>query len=141
MSRHEIQLDSGRRIRLTALDQWGTYAGLLEGLPTREMNARIIQETLEGARRRWHFPPYLIQPAEKPIEIVRSYPFGTPASIPEITCVAHFDCFDKVRDPNLDGSTLPLVWFQADFAFPIEEAIQTQIRALDWDRYATDFGY
>lgn len=140
-TRNEFHLQDGRRIRLTAIEQWGTYSGLLEGVPTMEMNQRLIRRAMEGARERFHFEPYLIPPVEVPIELGRSYPFGTPASIPEITCVSCFDCFDTIRDKSMHGSLLPIVWFQADFAFPIEDAIEEQIRALDWKSLASDFGY
>lgn len=140
-NRNEFQLSSGRVIRLTAIDQWETYSGLLEGLPTKETNERHIRYTMDQARKRRHFEPYLIRPIERPIELGRKYPFGEPASIPEITCIGSFNCFDTARDKSMDGSTLPIVWFQPDFAFPIDEAIQEQIRSLDWEEHASDFQY
>ena len=140
-NRNEFQLSNGRVIRLVAIDQWGTYSGLLEGVPTKEMNERHIRYTMDAARERRHFEPYLIQPIETPIELGRKYPFGTPASIPEITCIGQFNCLDTARDNSMDGSTLPIVWFQSDFAFPIDEAVQEHIRSLDWEKHAFDFQY
>lgn len=140
-SRNEFQLGSGRMIRLVAIDQWGTYTGLLEGIPTKEMNERHIRRTMDTARERWHFDPYLIQPIETPIELDRDYTFGTPASIPAVTCVGQFDCFDTARDNSMDGSTLPIVWFQDDFAFPVDDVIQQHIQSLDWEQHASDFQY
>ena len=137
----EFQLECGRFIRLKSIDQWGTYSGLLEGIPTKEMNARTIERTLRTAEQRHHFKPHLIDPTETPIQIDRDYPFGTPASIPTITCVASFDCFDAIRDESKDGSTLPIVWFQSDFAFPIESDIVESIIRLPWDDLATNFDY
>jgi hypothetical protein len=138
---NEFILESGRKIRLRAIDQWETYSGLLEGVPTHEMNERIIKRALEAAEQRWHFEPFLIRPEEASIDIGREYPFGTPASIPGIVCMAIFDCFETARDKSKDGSTLPVVWFQTDFAFPIDEAIQAQIKSLDWEKFASDFLY
>lgn len=40
--RVEIELRGGVRARLVQLEQSGFYEGLLEGVPTREMNARSI---------------------------------------------------------------------------------------------------
>jgi hypothetical protein len=96
---------------------------------------------MEEAWSRWHFEPYLIPPSETLINLERDYPFGMPAEIPKITCVAQFDSFDPARDKLMDASTLPIVWFQSDFAFPIDEAIEAQIRSLDWEKYASDFQY
>ena len=140
-SRTEYQLANGRQIYLRSIDQWGTYCGLLEGLPTQEMNSRTIKRTLDDARKRCFFEPHLIPPVETPIKYEGEYPFGIPASIPSITCVAHFDCFDAVRDKSKDGSTLPIVWFQSDFAFPIAPEIVDSIIQLPWDDLATDFFY
>lgn len=140
-NRQEIQLNSGHSIHLIRIDQWETYGGLLEGVPTKELNERIINRTIEGAKRQWHFAPYLIQPLETPIKMDRDYPFGTPASIPDIICVTKFDCFDTVQDKNMDASTLSIIWFQAEFAFPIDEKVQTQIQSIDWNQYASDYQY
>jgi hypothetical protein len=96
---------------------------------------------MDEARKRRNFEPYLIPPIETPIEIDRKYPFGTPASIPGITCIAQFDSFDPARDKSMDASTLPIVWFQSDFAFPIEDSILEHIRLLNWEKYASDFQY
>lgn len=140
-NRSEFKLDDGRSICLMAIYQWGTYSGLLEGTPTKEMNARHIRYAMDQARKRRDFEPYLIPPIETPIEMDRKYPFGTPASIPGITCIAQFDCFDPAKDKSMDASALPIVWFQTDFAFPIEDVILEHIRSLNWEKYATDFQY
>lgn len=137
----EFKLECGRTVRLVAIDQWGTYSGLLEGVPTKEMNERIVSRSLDQAKNRWNQKPYLIPPIETPIDLARKYPFGTPASIPGITCLAHFDCFDAVVDHKMDASALTLVWFQTDFAFPIDDAVRADILMLDWDKNATDYCY
>ena len=138
---NEVQLGNGRLIHLSSIDQWGTYSGLLEGIPTREMNARHIKRTIDAARDQKHFEPYLIPPVETSIDGFPDYRFGTPAEIPCITCVAMFDCFDVARDKSMDGSTLPIVWFQSDFAFPIDDDILVQLRLIDWEKVASDFQY
>lgn len=140
-NRNEFRLLTGRLIRLTAIHQWGTYSGLLEGIPTKELNQRHIRYTIDEARTHHHFEPYLIQPVESPIEYGGKYRFGTPASIPDITCIGVFNCFDPARDKSMDGSTLPVVWFQPDFAFPIDEVVQQQIIAMDWETLASDFNH
>jgi hypothetical protein len=47
--RCQIVLRSGRRLTLRSLDQQMTYAGWLEGVPSREWNDRIIEARLEEA--------------------------------------------------------------------------------------------
>jgi hypothetical protein len=41
-----MTLDCGRRVTLDAFDYARTYAGLLEGRPNAEINARIIEREL-----------------------------------------------------------------------------------------------
>jgi hypothetical protein len=138
---NEFHLKNGRSIYLEAINQSFTYGRLLAGLPTKELNYRIIESDLESALDLWHNTAYLIVPIEIPIETSRKYPFGTPARIPDVACIARFKCYDPVRDPSMDGSGLAIVWFQQQFAFPVDEWVAEQIRALDWDRHAFDFLY
>jgi hypothetical protein len=130
LSRNDVLLESGRVIHLRSLEQWGTYSGLLEGIPTRDMNHRLIKRTMDTAREKYHFEPYLIPPVETLIDGFPGYRFGTPAEIPSITCVATFECYSIARDESMDASILPVVWFQSDFAFPIAVNIQASLRLL-----------
>lgn len=41
----------------------------------------------------------------------------------------------------MDFSELPIVWFQSQFAFPIDETVQNRIRTIDWDKHAYDYQY
>jgi uncharacterized protein (TIGR02996 family) len=134
-------LRSGRSIRLRELRQWDVYEGLLEGLPTTEMNSRTIEGVLTGLRQEHGCEPYLIRPEERPLKHLEPYPFGTPAALPGIVCVGRFDSYQPVRDASRDGSMLPVAWFQDEFAFPIDPVVREQIRAIDWDRHATDIDW
>lgn len=135
-----FKLANGREIHIVAINQWETYQGLLEGVPTIEMNARRIAYAKGEARRLWGCEPLLIHPTEVAIVLGRQYPFGTPASIPNVTCIALFRCYDTARDESMDGSELPLVWFQPEFAFPIEGSVRESIHFFDWENFAMDFG-
>jgi len=139
--KYGIQLSSGRDIFLAALNQSHTYAGLLEGVPHKEMNQRIVEYALQGARKLWPGTPYLIPPVESPIALGHEYPFGTPASIPGIICSARFKSFSAARDGDMDYSELSFVWFQPAFALPIDEQILAAIGSTDWDAHAMDFQF
>ena len=67
-SRPEIRLDSGIEIRLDCLFQYRTYGGLLEGRPTRKLNAELIHRALEyPAEKLWMGgTPHLLAPPEGP---------------------------------------------------------------------------
>jgi uncharacterized protein (TIGR02996 family) len=140
-SPEEFTLRSGRSIRLRELRQWDVYEGLLEGLPTTEMNSRTIEGVLTDLRQEHGCEPYLIRPQERPLKHPRRYRFGTPATLPEVVCVGRFDSFQPARDASRQGSMLPVIWFQDEFALPIDPVVREQIRAIDWEQHATDFDW
>lgn len=138
----ELELSSGRRLYLKELRQFLTYEGLLEGLPTAERNQQKLERLLaENQTNPYDARPYLIRPMEKPIEVHRPYPFGTPAALPAVTCVGRFTSLEPARDKKSDYSGLVLIWFQDKFALPIDSAVVTTIQELDWEAHAADLIY
>jgi hypothetical protein len=140
----EIVLTSGREIGLILLNQSFTYHGLLEGAPTARMNQEIIERAVQEKRNKQHGrAPYLIPPAQTPITFPGStrYPFGEPIRIPGILCVARYNSRLPVHDhsdPIMYYSQLSVIWFQEDFAFPIEDAVLAALREIDWEKLAYD---
>jgi len=55
-----------------------------------------------------------------------------------VTCVGYFQDTQPTRDPSKHLSILTVVWFQDEFAMPIESFILEQLRAIDWDQAAED---
>lgn len=135
---------SGRQVTLRELRQVLTYGGVLAGLPTVEMNQRQL-ERLVADHRGKPGEPCLIPPTEKPIDYRprdgRPYPFGTPSALPAVTCIGRFHSVLPVRDKSLDYSELVVIWFQDDFAFPIDPAVLAQILAIHWEACAADVEY
>jgi hypothetical protein len=63
-----------------------------------------------------------------------------PVSLGPITCVVRFECSEIVPNkPKRDGSELAVVWFQQEFAMPIDPIVMEKIKALDWDTYAENY--
>jgi hypothetical protein len=126
-------------IQLIALKQSLVYAGLLEGVPHEEMNKRFIEGAVRDAKKEFgEAEPFLIQPKQTPLDIGREYPFGKPAIIPGVLCIAFFLCvFPTPRGQGGDYSAMKIVWFQDQFAMPIDSEILDQIRAVDWLGLAT----
>ena len=137
-----IRLRCGHDISLKALNQWQTYEGLLTGLPTREMNRQDIERTLAEARDLWGggVPVHLIPPVERPLQYRGGdpHPFGEPAALPGITCIGRFESFQPARDQGAHFSSLVIVWFQDEFALPIEKPALDSIQAVDWPALADD---
>jgi hypothetical protein len=127
-------------IRLIALHQSLVYSGLIEGVPHEEMNERLIEGSVRDARKAFgHEEPFLIVPVQEPLDIGREYPFGKPATIPGVQCIAYFQClFPTPRDPARAYSAMTVVWFQKQFAMPIDEEVLAKIQAIDWLTLATN---
>jgi hypothetical protein len=101
------------------------------------MNQQIIQRILqeEGG--------HLISPEEEKLTYPgnRPYPFGHPARIPSVACVGCFRSYQPARTASGDFSQLVVVWFQDNFALPIDPKVWLQLLAIDWDRHAADYDY
>ncbi len=138
----DVTLLSGREIRLMELQQSWTYEGLLEGLPTDRMNKRHLDGLLSERRGKPYpqGPVHLIVPTERPIEYSadRPYPFGTPAELPHVTCIGRFESRAVAREESCYYSGLVVIWFQDEFAYPIDPGVMEKLRALDWERLAVD---
>jgi len=142
-----LVLSGGRRITLDRLVQYPTYAGVVEGLPSRGANDVRIETALmdaqslcvEGAK------PHLIPPLRRdyfrePGDMATVWSEGLqPEWLPMVTCAARFLDAAPVRDRSSDASTLTVVWFQDEFAMPIAETALLGLKALDWSALATDF--
>ncbi|MBW3637157.1 MAG: hypothetical protein KY445_11950 [Armatimonadetes bacterium] len=132
-----------RTIDLIELRQSLVYEGLIEGLPTRERNAAKLGHIPEAIRHLFPWipvAPYVITPVEVPIEFrgEKAYPFGDPARFPSVQCVSRWQCFEY-GDENFDLSTLIIVWFQDEFALPIDAHIVEEITGLDWEKLSHKF--
>jgi len=138
-------LDSGRRIQLKELRQFRTYEGRAEGLPTKEHN-QVLQDRLMASHAGQsypHGPACLIRPEERDLLYRggKSYPLGTPAAMPAITCIGRFESSSPARDQSMDCSALLVIWFQEQFAFPVDPVAMARIAAIDWDGLAVDLPY
>ena len=138
----ELGLLSGKGIHLRELWQYLTYDGLLEGLPTEEMNERTLQHLLARYKDRpYPGAPYLIRPTQRRIDSSQRdpYPFGNPSALPRVTCISRFESRDAALDQPFSG--LVVIWFQQEFAFPIDPAVVTQIETIDWQEHAAHYDW
>ena len=138
MSLAYIVLKSGHAIQLTNLRFSCTYIGLLEGMPTEDVNTSIIESLVASARR--DFP-------NRPVHVVpppREYPdeqHGRARSrveiMPGVACVGAFeaDAIGPDADPEWDRSWLTVVWFQEKASF---DGIKDVLADLAWGELARD---
>ena len=138
----KLVIESDKEVVVKSFYQWETYGGLLEGLPNDNMNRRIIEITKDRAKDFVFMEEiYLIEPKEAPIHYEGKYPFGTPAALPGITCVAELWYNDVFRDKEKMFSSLCIIWFQEDYAFPIDEEIIEKINGIPYSQICGEFDY
>ena len=138
-----LTLPDGPWIELEILYQCHIYSGLLVGYPTASLNQEIIRHELEKKRKETGTEPYLVPPRET----LRTFPpptsrsLGEPVSLPEILCIGHWRSLTPARRPDHDSSWLVVLWFQDEFAFPIDPQVLEHLTGIDWNRLAVDGEY
>lgn len=140
----EIQLRSGRHIQLKEFTQKAYYEGLLEGLPTVEKNRESLASFVSQVKEQYDWCNVLLIPPDETLledDAESPYPFGTPATLPAVACIARFSSYKVARDKNMDYSQLVVIWFQHDFTFSLADEALQQVQALDWEQHATDLEY
>ena len=132
-----FSLASGLAITLEALHQWATYQGLI-GVPFDRVNDRLIEGTLHTAQTYCveESRPYLVSPRSRdylrqPDDMVGVTTVGGGVAqwLPVVTCVGIFKDVSPVRDKSLDQSYLTVVWFQDEFAFPMDTGVLEHLRS------------
>jgi hypothetical protein len=96
---------------------------------------------VEVAKKRWGMDPCLIEPPETPIAWERDRGQGPPVMIPDVTCHALLESDYGAKDPKRGWSHVAIVWFQNNYAMPIEESVIGQIALIEWDRWAEDWDF
>jgi hypothetical protein len=134
-----IALRSGRELALSGLAQELTYEGLLEGVPTTKINRLHVDNLVEKHRARsWNGAVHLVTPVETPLPAGGLQSMGSPAVLPRVTCIGRFRSGPIAESPGC-YSELTIIWFQSEFALPIEATVLDAITRLDWNATAVDF--
>ncbi|QFG21504.1 hypothetical protein [Actinomadura sp. WMMB 499] len=144
MTLADIDLNSGRRIRLTRLKIFTTYEGLLEGHPTVEMNNGIVAAAVQDyARRHDRSGPrlHLIRPPRTPVPERRPGPFGPRELLPRMYCEGHFHSLriDETLDEVFYRSRLTVIWFLDDISGPPAQFVTAAVADVPWEDVALDY--
>jgi hypothetical protein len=140
----KFDLLSGREIKLDSLEQYRYGSERTLNLSGKDLRTpdQLIRDDLQWIDQhllalidRYEgepFPgdPYIIPPLDM-----------TGSKLPVIRCVAQFTSAAIDRGEGYDYSGLIVIWFQVDFAFPIDSKVLAHIVSLDWERYAAGMNY
>ena len=145
-------LKDGRVIAISSISQWGTYKGLMDGVPGPYVNGIILHGLLDREGKSSFDTPSHDTPSGLPDDFTneKGKPYLVPpkavpafegegALLPRYICSAIFESgVTKNSDPNCDYSTLEVIWLQDEFAFPVDPLVVTAFQDIDWDTFAKD---
>ncbi|WP_165732618.1 hypothetical protein [Polaribacter sp. 20A6] len=126
-------VEGDKEVLIYSLDQEKTYSGLKSEKPNKLINANILN--LEKNRSGGGKGTYLLEPPRIKIPFFKIYKRRLPAVI----CRAYVK-FDGVID-NCDFSSLTIIWFQDDFALPIENKILKKIKEIPYSLVCNKYSY
>ncbi len=130
------------KICLRALHQSLTYAGVLEGSPTQYANQRIVEKKVKNARKLFgDFRPHVIAPREEVINLTDEDLDRTIFVLPAVCCIASFEANYPTKPDAGSYSELTVVWFQGDWAYPMQDEIVSALRSLPWTDLARNCWY
>ncbi|WP_435175045.1 hypothetical protein [Actinacidiphila sp. bgisy145] len=131
-------LSSGRSIDLTELRMSSTYAGVLEGYPSKLFNDRTVRRLRRRAEAAFPSAPVHLLPPTRSYPDGPAGPFGPVEVLPSVTCIGVFDStvVSPALDPVLHRSTLTVAWFQPT---PSPEHADPALHTLPWDTLAGDY--
>ena len=142
MNNKRVIIDRDLEVIIVEIKQYHTYRNMLEGIPNSRHNKIILERPINEAKELFDLQNiHLIEPIITPIEYEGEYPFGKTESLPEITCLAELRCYSAFKNENMDYSGLGLVWFQDDYAFPIEKTINDIIKTISYRKICEEFSY
>jgi hypothetical protein len=106
-----------------------TYAGLIEGRPSDELNEKYKRQHVESIRKRGHPATHVIEPP-----LVGGARQGR---LPYVACAASLD--SDAFDGESMASCLLVIWWQDELEGDIVGIVERQVRDLDWESLAKNY--
>jgi hypothetical protein len=140
----DLIIETNKEVSIKSMIQWNTYSDISAGIPTDQFNEQIINWAKQSAKEFSRMEEiYLIEPKQTPIPDDEEFhfPFAKPASLPRVTCVAKLWHDDVFRNTDKMFSSLCIIWFQEDYAFPIDQDILNKIKEVPFSEVCGEFDY
>lgn len=129
------KLKCGIEVKIEQYFVCGTYSSFLAGNPSRLLNDRAKASLLVRASAIWpNIPAYIMMDPsmDQTTEGI---------SLPEITVMARFLCFDPARDPSKMASELVVLWFEEKHSNIFAYSIPKYLLDINWFEMAQDFDW
>lgn len=130
MGQLKIKLASGKNVTLESFHMTKTYAGLLAGEPTKEMNEKIINNITYP--KNWGASKSFIEKSNMYLseDVLKPLVFSVRLSAKPIN--------DKEK--QFDGSEIIVIWFGNEkLNKSIKGIIVDGLENFDWDKHAKNF--
>lgn len=144
LTRMAITLPTGRVINLGRFYQFGTYSGMLCGLPNDP--ERYFIQAVNTAKQ--HFPNHemapvvlepVIQSGLSPSRREGEEVHVPWLQLPMVCAIAEFDSDEPARDEHEVYSSVLAIWFQDHYGLPDDARTLAQLGKLDWEKYGYDW--
>ncbi|MGK5556702.1 hypothetical protein ACSNOI_34350 [Actinomadura kijaniata] len=127
------------RLSLRAIEMCMTYGGMLEGVPCRSMNERLVERALARAGT----PAHLVPPPVTPLSH-QALPerWGPAEALPSVECVGFFTGPPTPRAADDWWRTvLHVVWYQDPSGHVVHPDAAARMHDLPWDEIAQDLTF
>ena len=137
----ELTLRSKRRIWARSYFVSETFAGVLEGAPSEESNARELRAIPDRLGKFFAgLPVHIIEPALVFSELASKWHGREVLLLPPVCIAAEFRS-SPAGDPSMQASGLIIAWFQDHDSPILSQANRLRLADVDWEALAVDFEY
>lgn len=130
----KIIVDGDLEVSISSLEQFLTYGNMLEGIPDQGYNEEIIYRV--GLDKDFN-EIFVIEPQQTKI----SYSSDNKYTIPSVICKVTVQSTKNLKDTSKDFSSLRIVWFQDDYAFPIDKEIIEKLKEIPYYKLCGEYSY
>lgn len=138
---HQIEnssliVDGNLEVRIEKIKQFYTYQNILEGVPSEEDNEEIVRRAIRSLQTFTGLDHvHAIKPVMIPIPLdIRMRCDRVIETLPKICCMIKVNHDRPYKDLNMDYSALGILWFQSQFAMPIDPIILLRIKEINFKK-------
>lgn len=124
MEKHQLIIDGHQLACIVELVQNFTYAGITES-PSVGLHRRIIDQVTQAAEYQFAVPKVVVIP---PFSLLDDE--AAVSLFPDITCMAMLSVDAPRTVPHIDHFLLAVVWWQKQYAFPIDAQVLDAIKEI-----------
>lgn len=123
-------VEEDKEVIISYFWQKKTYSGVNSGKPNKQINENIIkQEKGSGSGT------YLIEPPKIRLPFFKI----SKRVLPSVMCRVNVSYDGWIED--CDSSSLSIVWFQDDYAYPIDKKIIEKIKKIPYSKVCNKYSY